>query len=181
MAGHGWSVAMPGYDLAPDVSVSDITAEIRSALDWLQENGETHGVTAPVILSGWSAGGHLAAMALDHPLVIAGFSVSGIFELGPLRDTGLNDKLRLTDAEIETGSPLRLPVVHKPFTIAYGSAELPALIHDSRNFHAYRAAAHAPGLLVPVAGADHFTIVEQLRAPDSLLVEQIIALASMSR
>jgi arylformamidase len=54
------------------------------------------------------------------------------------------------------------------------------LVHDSRNFHAYRAAAHAPGLLVPVAGADHFTIVEQLRAPGSLLVGQIMALASMS-
>jgi hypothetical protein len=38
-------------------------------------------------------------------LIHAGLAISGIFELGPLRDTVLNDRLRLTDAEIETLSP----------------------------------------------------------------------------
>jgi arylformamidase len=33
-----------------------------------------------------------------------------------------------------------------------------------------RAAAHAPGPLVPVAGADHFSILEGLRRPDGELV-----------
>ena len=76
----------------------------------------------PIVLSGWSAGGHLTAMCLGHPRVVAGLAISGIFELGPLRDTELNDKLRLTDEEIATLSPLRLPVVNKPLAIAYGTA-----------------------------------------------------------
>ena len=46
-------------------------------------------------------------MVLGHPRVAAGLAISGIFELGPLRDTFLNEGLRLTDAEIATLSPLR--------------------------------------------------------------------------
>jgi acetyl esterase/lipase len=176
VAAHGWSVALPGYTLAPEASLTTIAGEIRAALDWLQAKGPGYGIAGPVVLSGWSAGGHLAVLALDHPLITAGLAVSGIFELGPLRDTYINDKLKLTDDEIEPLSPLRLPVVQKPLTIAYGSREVAALINDSRALHARRAAAHAPGALVPVAGADHFTMLHELRSPRGALVRQALAL-----
>ena len=43
---------------------------------------------------------------LDHPMVAAGLAISGVFELAPLRDSPhVNDKVRLTEAEIETLSP----------------------------------------------------------------------------
>jgi acetyl esterase/lipase len=173
---HGWSSALPGYTLAPDAPLSQIVAEIFSALDWLAAEGPAHGIGGPILVSGWSAGGHLAAMAAAHPRVAAAMPISGVFELGPIRDTYLNEKLRLTDTEIATLSPLRLPVVEKPVSIAYGSAELPALCHDSRALHARRAAAHAPGALLPVAGANHFSVLDALRAPDGLLVRQAIDL-----
>jgi acetyl esterase/lipase len=176
LASHGWSAALPGYTLAPDASLTAIAAEIRAALDWLAKDGRGYGIAGPVVLSGWSAGGHLAALALDHPAVAAGLAISGVYELGPLRDTYLNDKLRLTDGEIETLSPLRLPITPKPLVIAYGSNEVPALVNDSRMLHARRAAAHAPGALVPVAGADHFTILHELRSPTGELVRQALAL-----
>jgi arylformamidase len=176
LAARGWSVALPGYTLAPDAGLTDIAAEIRAALEWLAKNGPAYGIAGPIVVSGWSAGGHLAALSLDHPAVAAGLAVSGIYELGPLRDTYLNDKLRLSDDEIETLSPLRLPVVQKPLAIAYGSNEVPALVNDSRMLHARRAAAHAPGALVPVAGADHFTILHELRSPSGVLVRQALAL-----
>jgi hypothetical protein len=60
-------------------------------------------------------------------------------------------------------------VVNKSLTIAYGSRELPALACDARNFHALRAAAHAPGALLPIPGADHFTILDELRRKDGIL------------
>ncbi len=94
-----------------------------------------HGDRGSVFLSGWSAGGHLTAFLLDHPRVAAGLAISGIFELAPLRDfPHVNDKLRLSEAEIETLSPMRLPVVHKLLSIAYGTRELPAMIASSRDF-----------------------------------------------
>jgi acetyl esterase/lipase len=154
VAAHGWSVAIPGYSLAPGVSLTDIVAEIPRALDWLAAHGASYGISGPVVLSGWSAGAQLVAMALDHPRVHAGLAISGVYDLAPIRDTGLNNALKLTDAEIATLSPLRLPVTQKRLDIAYGSSELPA-----------------PGTLIPVEGADHFTILEALRRPDGILVE----------
>ena len=35
VAAHGWSVAIPGYSLAPDASLTQIVAEISQSLDWL--------------------------------------------------------------------------------------------------------------------------------------------------
>jgi acetyl esterase/lipase len=171
VAAHGWSVAIPGYSLAPEVSLTDIVEEIPRALDWLAAHGASYGIAGPVVLSGWSAGAHLVAMALDHPRVHAGLALSGVYDLAPIRDTGLNNALKLTDEEIAGLSPLRLPVTQKRLDIAYGSNELPALVLDSINLHDKRAAAKAPGRLIPVAGADHFTILEALRRPDGVLVE----------
>jgi arylformamidase len=174
---HGWSMALPGYTLAPEATLREIVGEIRRALDWLGADGSKHGVGGgPIVVSGWSAGGHLTAMALDHPRVAAGLAISGIFELAPIRDTYLNEKLRLTDAEIAALSPLRLPAVAKPLAISYGTAELPALVEDSRDLYAHRTAAHAPGPLLPIAGADHFTILEELRRPDGKLVRAALDL-----
>ena len=174
---HGWSAALPGYSLAPDVTLTEIVAEIGRALDWLAVDGPRHGVGAgKIVVSGWSAGGQLAAMALSHRAVTAGLAISGVYELGPLRDTNLDEKLRLSDSEIAALSPLRLPVVPKPLAISYGTREVPALVADSRDLHALRAAAHAPGPLIPGPGADHFTILDELRKPDGALVQAARAL-----
>ncbi|MEH2503128.1 arylformamidase [Bradyrhizobium sp. AZCC 1578] len=171
VAAHGWSVAIPGYSLAPDVSLTDIVAEISQSLDWLAKNGEAHDISGPVVLSGWSAGAHLVAMALDHPRVAAGLAISGVYDLGPIRDTGLNNALKLTSAEVAALSPLRLPAVHKRLDIAYGTAELPALVFDSIKLHEMRIAAGGPGKLFPIEGADHFSILAELRRPDGALVD----------
>jgi acetyl esterase/lipase len=174
---HGWAGALPGYTLAPDASLTEIVAEINAALDWLAEHGPAHGIVGRVVLSGWSAGGHLTAMCLGHKRVSAGLAISGVHELGPIRDTYLNEKLQLTDDEISALSPLRLPVVAKPMAITYGTAELPPLVLDSRHLHGKRAEAHQPGALIPVPGADHFTIVHELRDADGALTRQALLLA----
>ena len=171
VAAHGWSVAIPGYSLAPDAPLTDIVTEISGSLDWLAQNGESYGIAGPVVLSGWSAGAHLVAMALDHPRVSAGLAISGVYDLAPIRDTGLNNALKLTDQEIAKLSPLRLPAVHKRLDIAYGTAELPALVFDSIKLHESRMTAHAPGKLFPIEGADHFSILAELRRPDGALVD----------
>ena len=175
---RGWSAALPGYTLAPDASLTQITKELRTALDWFAAHAGAHGIAGPVILSGWSAGGHLTACLLDHPRVAAGLAISGVFELAPLRDSPhVNDKVKLTEVEIETLSPMRLPGVNKPLSIAYGTGELQAMIASSRNFHAYRAHAHLPGDLIPVVKTNHFTILDELRLPKSSLTRAVLQLA----
>jgi hypothetical protein len=127
-------------------------------------------------LSGWSAGAQLAALALHHPVVTSGLAISGVYDLAPIRDTWLNAALKLTDEEIAKFSPLRLPVVQKPLAIAYGSAELPALVWDSRNLYEARKGVAAPGELVVIEGADHFTVLEELRRADGTLTKVALSL-----
>lgn len=177
MAERGWSVALPGYTLAPKARLTQIVQELRVSLDWLGHYGTNYGIGGKIHLCGWSAGGHVAAMLLDHERVTAGLAISGIFELGPLRDTFLNDALQLSDEEVKKLSPLRLPPVPKDFAIAYGTAELPALIDESRRFHQYRASFHAPGQLIPVINANHFEILESLRRSGGILARFLSCMA----
>ena len=95
MAAHGWSVAIMGYTLAPEATMTQIAHETRQALDWLAADGPSFGIAGPIVLSGWSAGAQMTAMALDHPAVTAGLALSGVYDLGPIRDTGLNAALAI--------------------------------------------------------------------------------------
>jgi arylformamidase len=175
---RGWSAALPGYTLAPDASLTQITNELRTAFDWLSANSAAHGIAGPIIVTGWSAGGHLTAFILDHSKVAAGLAISGVFDLAALRDSPhVNDKVKLTETEIETLSPMRRAVVNKPLSIAYGTGELPAMIASSRDYHAYRSQAHLPGDLVPVAKTNHFTILDELRLPNSPLTRSVLQMA----
>jgi hypothetical protein len=85
---HGWSAALPGYTLAPEASLTRITDELRTAFDWLDAEAAEHGIEGPVVVTGWSAGGHLTAFMLDHRKVAAGLSISGVFELAPPVESG---------------------------------------------------------------------------------------------
>ena len=91
----------------------------------------------------------------------------------PIRDIWLNDKLQLSDAEIATLSPLHLPPAPKPLVIAYGSVVLPALVVDSRDVHALRAAAQLPGVLIPLAGTNQYTKLPALSEAGGLLTRQL--------
>ncbi len=166
----GWSVAMCGYSLGPDVPFATLCGQIEAAFDWLAAHGREHGAGGKIIASGWSAGGHLAALAAERPGVAGALAISGIYELAPIRDTYLNEKLNLTPTEIATFSPMRRPVVQKPIAVAYGGTELPELRRQSRDFHRLRAEAQAPGPLVPVPGADHFRVLDALQKPGGLLL-----------
>ena len=121
---------------------------------------------------------HVDALVRNGPKVTAGLAISGVFDLAALRDSPhVNDKLKLTEGEIETLSPMRLPSVNKPLSIAYGTGELPAMIASSRDYHAYRSQANLPGDLVPVVNANHFTILDGLRLPNSNLTRSVLQVA----
>src|ERR1700744_4414763 len=63
----GVNVAMIGYTLAPDATLDQIVAEINAAIYFLAEKlPEFGGDASRMVVSGWSAGGHMTAMALAH-------------------------------------------------------------------------------------------------------------------
>ena len=173
----GWSAALPSHTLAPNANLTDIVAELRAALDMLARDGAGHGIAGRVILSGWSSGGHLAALLADHPLVHAVLPISGIFDLEPIRSTSLNKALSLSEIEIATLSPQRLDVVGKPFAIAYGARELPELQRQSRDFQAQRSHNGRVDPLIAIPDADHFSVLDQLRYPGGSLLDEAFRLA----
>ncbi|HEX9395980.1 MAG TPA: alpha/beta hydrolase [Burkholderiales bacterium] len=153
---HGISVALVGYTLAPEIRLDEIVSEIRSALGFLNRK---------LFVSGWSAGGHLTAMVMDHPNVVGGLAVSGIYDLEPMRLCYINDKLKLDEDEARRNSPVAIPDPGKPLAIAYGKKELPEMQRQSEIFFAARKRA----TLLPLPGHDHFTILEELASPEGAL------------
>lgn len=167
---HGISVALPGYTLAPEQNLAGIVTEIRDALRWLREHADSLGFDrSRIVVAGWSAGGHLAAMAADEPGVTGVLAISGIFDLEPIRLCCLNDKLLLKPEEAAGLSPLRLPLSGKPLFAVCGSDELPELQRQSWDFARHRAAAKLPGGAFTLAGRNHFTILEELETPGGVI------------
>lgn len=175
---RGLDCAFIGYTLAPDVTMTEIVEETRAALRFLRSEGRRLGVGAGrLIVSGWSAGGHLTAMSLAE--ADAGLAISGIFDVEPCRLNYLNEKLNLTEQEAVAISPIRqLPASSPPLVVAYGTAELPELQRQSRDYHAARLAANLPSELLPLEGHDHFSILEELAAAEGKLTQAVVKLAS---
>src|SRR5262249_56578619 len=106
---HGINVALAGYTLAPDATLDQIVAEIHAAIDFLGGQLPALGGDGKgVVVAGWSAGGHLTAMALSHPKVRAGMAISGIYDLEPIRHSYLNVKLGLDEAMSRKNSPMKM-------------------------------------------------------------------------
>jgi len=172
---HDFHVAVVGYTLAPEAAMDGIVGQARAALRWLHQHLETlGGDPMRLYVSGWSAGGHLAGMLMDEPLVAGGLAISGLFDLEPIRLSYLNEKLGLDAAQARRNSPLpNLPARAAKFTIAYGSDELPELKRQSREFGAAWSAHGLPGEMIEAADCHHYAILEQLAQPDGLLAKAL--------
>ena len=177
---HGVNVAVAGYTLAPEASLGGIIDQARAALHWLHHHLATlGGDPARLYVGGWSAGGHLAAMLMDEPLVAGGLAISGIFDLEPIRLCYLNEKLGLDAEQARRNSPLlNLPARAARFIIAFGADELPELKRQSREFAAAWSTQGLPGELIEVSGCHHHAVLEQLAQPGGVLAKALAASAS---
>jgi acetyl esterase/lipase len=164
---HDINVALIGYTLAPEATLDEIVGEIHAGIDFLVEQlpalGAAHG---GIVVSGWSAGGHLTSMALSHPKVKAGLAISGIFDLEPIRHSYLNEKLRADEATSRRNSPMTEeggPL--KPLSLVVGSAELPLLRKQTADFVGHRARFGLPVTYEEIPDANHFTIMYEMMSP----------------
>jgi arylformamidase len=181
---HGVSVAIPSYDLCPAVTVDDIIQEMRVASRELARLGRS------LVVSGHSAGGHLAAcmLATDWPafdtslpkdLVVAAYAISGLFDLGPLVETSINNALYLDDATARAASPL--------FWKAPGRGSLDAVVGENESAEYFRqsrtivdrwGAAGVATRFGTVPNANHFTAIAPLADPNSPMVLRVKELAT---
>ena len=168
---RGFDVALIGYTLCPQVTLTGLVAEIYEAVRWLRREGPRRGIaTGKLVLSGWSAGGHLTASTLALDEVDAGLAISGIYDVEPCWLNYLNEKLNLTAAEAAATSPiLHLAQSKTPLIVAYGTAELPELQRQSRDYHQARLDAGLPSRLLQIEARNHFSIMDELTSPDGKL------------
>jgi len=166
-----------------------IVEECREAVVWLFREGPRHGLPVrPLVVSGHSAGGHLAAMlvatdwrarGLPADTIAGAVALSGVFDLEPLVQVSFNVDLKLDAGHAYLVSPIHLqPRVPVPMLVAAGEDETDEFIRQSwllweRWPECHPSGQHGP-LFIP--GCHHFSVPCELANPASELVRQTLAL-----
>jgi arylformamidase len=181
---RGISVALINYPLCPDVTLGDIRDSVLRAFAYLWTRVLNAGERHTIVVSGHSAGGHLAALhatedwqtrGLPADPIKAIVALSGVFDVAPLLRTSINADLRLTE---ETAAELNLlasvPQTNCRMLLAVGD-------HEPEEFHAQaQHLAKAWGTLTSrcesIAGTNHFTIVDNFADPASHLHQEVLSL-----
>ena len=189
---HGITTVVINYGLIPTVTMAELVRQCRQAVAWTIANAASFGGDpARVAVSGHSAGGHLTAMIgatdwstftapmLPVPVThrpVAGYALSGLHDLEPIRACYLQQNLSLTADDVARFSPVRLPSPASGAWFALvGGVEGPEYERQSRDLaEAWR---HAPAGVTVAAevlpGHEHFSIVMALNDPQDPLTRRI--------
>lgn len=166
---HGVAVAMPSYELCPDVSMAVLVEQVRDSVAFLHQR-----LSGRFLALGHSAGGHLTAMLMatdwttrgrPMDLVPAGLAISGLFDLPPLIHTSVNKALGLDDTEARRLSPILMPAPDGRIHAMVGGDEG---VEYARQSRAIAAAWGGTWEIIPAL--NHFSIVEQLQDPASSMI-----------
>lgn len=186
LVAKGLQVAIPSYSLCPAVSVADIVEEMRLFLSVLWQRTQRRSVVV-----GHSAGGHLAAAMLatdwsqvrgvPADLVRSAVPISGVFELWPLVPTSINEACGLTESTARAASlMLWTPPPQGTTCIAtVGGAESGEFLRQSRDLATAWSAAGVQAELLVVPNANHFTVVDEITRPGSVLLTRIVEMATV--
>jgi arylformamidase len=165
---RGFAVAMPGYTLAPAARIAEMTTEIARACWFVGTR-----VPGPMVVTGHSAGGHLAARMGCSDIVVPVARVvpiSPLSELGPLMATGMNTTLRLDEAEVSSESPARRDLRDGVAAHVWvGGSERPAFLWQARVLAEEWA---CPWTVEP--GRHHFDVIDGMADPASPLCEALV-------
>ena len=165
---HGWAVAMPSYDLCPDVRISDITEQVTAAVRLAAAR-----VPGPIRLTGHSAGGQLVArlagMDWDGRLARV-VPISPVTDLVPLMQTKMQDDFQLSADEAMAESPVDAAAPDVPVTVWVGANERPVFIEQAQ------ALGSAWGCSVTLApDQHHFNVIDGLADADSPLTRALFS------
>ena len=163
------TVAVINYRLIPTVDMEHLLQDVYDGVQWIQQNVDGGDQMA---LCGHSAGGHLALMTYLRnptlqPNIRAICSLSGIFDLEPIRNSYLSDEtLQLTQQDVEKFSVTNTDLaatVACPTMIAVGGGETKFFVDESKQICSLQ-----PSFLYhEYDKLNHYQIVHQLGAFES--------------
>ena len=193
MRGAGHAIAVINYDLLPKpgLTLDDLAAQCRRAVEALWQAAPLYGYDrARITVSGHSAGGHLGAelAATDWPardtdmpadLVKGAILVSGLYDLEPLRFTGVNKAVGMDEGMAIRRSPIHMKPAHPlPVLVAVGGAESAEFHRQSRDFAAVWAHRGARTTFLALDDLNHFTVLEAFGDPASDLGARALRLVA---
>jgi arylformamidase len=187
----GALVAVPNYALCPAVSIEQITWQLVHALQWVWRHAAEHGGDPQrIVVVGHSAGGHLAAMlvscrwrqvaeVLPAQLVSGALSISGLFDLEPLRHTPfLQSDLRLSPQSVARLSPAFFPRPRGKLYAAVGAAESDEFLRQNQLIRDVWGPTAVP-VCETVPGRNHFDVLESLVDPAGRLHDLALRLLGL--
>jgi arylformamidase len=174
----GVTVAVPSYDLCPNVRIGDIVEQMRVASTIVHRATD-----APVIVTGHSAGGHLSACLLaTEAHVPAAYAISGLFDLAPLIPTSLNEKLGLDEAEAASLSPLLWPAPEgKTLDAIVGGDESSEYLRQSAAIVAAWGEAGVETRYEEIEAANHFTVIDGLADANAAMCGRVKQMVDRAR
>ena len=190
-ARSGACVVVPNYALCPAVTIPQITQKMSNALVWTWRNISRYGGDpARITVIGHSAGGHLATMLLacdwnaqapDLPtrLVKNVMSISGLYDLEPLRHTTFLNELNLTPEQVLRVSPALLP--RPPHGCLYalaGADESDEFLRQNLLIQQAWGNKTVP-VCKSLAGLNHFSVLEKLADPEHRLHQLALELIGL--
>ena len=174
---QGFAVALPGYTLAPEVSVSEITRETGMAITHLASL-----IAGPIHLAGHSAGGHLVSrMACRNAPLSAEVksritkitSISGVHDLRPLTRTAMGSKLFRDEQEAAIESPCLLePEQGINIACWVGADERPEFLRQNELLANIWAGFDVTTRSIVVPGRHHFDVIDDLTDAASRLTAE---------
>jgi arylformamidase len=180
---RGVSVALINYPLCPDVNLSDIRESVLRAFAYLYGRVLTPEERQTIVVSGHSAGGHLAALhatvnwqtrGLPVDPIKAIVSLSGVFDVAPLVHTSVNADLRLTaETAVDLNLLTAVPHTNCRMLLAVGDDE-PEEFHSQAQSLA-KAWTGLTSRCESIAGTNHFTIVENFADPATHLHQEVLS------
>jgi arylformamidase len=185
MNAHGVTVAVSGYDLAPQVSIGQIIEQTQQACLYLWRRFKKR-----IMVSGHSAGGHLAACmvatdwkALDASapadLAPVAYAISGLYDLAPLLHLATNADFKLDAAEARRISPLFWPVAKgRVLDAVVGGAESSEFLRQSKIIADGWREKDVETRYEALPGMNHFTVCDPMTDRNSAMTKRLVELAN---
>jgi acetyl esterase/lipase len=162
MAAEGWVCVSANYRLRPAAGFVDHLVDVKKVLAWVREHGPAYGADpGTVVVSGSSAGGHLAALAAltpGEPAYQPGFEHVDTTVTAAVCLYGYYGRYYgHADDERPPSSPLVLDAAHAPpFFLAHGDRDTCVPVAGARAFAArLRRSSSGPVVYAELPGGQH--------------------------
>lgn len=188
----GAVVVLPDYALAPRVSVEHISLQMVRAVAWVWRHIHNFGGDRRrIVVAGHSAGGQLVGMLLacrwrtfdrqlPQDLVTRGLSLSGLFDMEPLRHVPfLAPDLALSEASALRLSPAFMPPpAGRRLVALVGELESEEFQRQNRLIRERWGAERVP-VCETVPGCNHMTVLRPLAMPQQRTHQQALELLGL--